>query len=62
MPGLSGLREAEKQPSVRFGADIAARLTLAVLPESPGKDRYCIRSQDDRKTEHVAQERELHTA
>ena len=34
-------------------------VVLAVLPSSPGKARYRIRSQDDGKTEHVAEEREL---
>jgi hypothetical protein len=37
-------------------------IVLAVLPESIGTPRYRIRSQDDGKTEHVAEERELSVA
>jgi hypothetical protein len=37
-------------------------VVLAVLPHPPDKSRYRIRSQDDGKTEHVAEERELSTA
>ena len=34
-------------------------VVLAVLQNSPGKARYRIRSQEDGKTEHVAEEHEL---
>jgi hypothetical protein len=37
-------------------------VVLAILPEPPGKARYRIRSQDDGRTEHVAEERELSIA
>jgi hypothetical protein len=37
-------------------------VVLAILPEPPGKARYRIRSQDDGRTEHVADERELSIA
>jgi hypothetical protein len=37
-------------------------VVLAILPEPPGKARYRIRSQDDGRTEYVAEERELSTA
>jgi len=34
-------------------------VVLAVLQHPPGKARYRIRSQEDGKTEHVAEEHEL---
>jgi len=34
-------------------------VVLAVLQHTPGKVRYRIRSQEDGKTEHVAEEHEL---
>jgi hypothetical protein len=34
-------------------------IILAVVPRPPGKARYRIRSQEDGKTEHVAEENEL---
>jgi hypothetical protein len=37
-------------------------VVLAILPQPPGKARYRIRSQDDGRTEHVAEERELSIA
>jgi hypothetical protein len=37
-------------------------IVLAVLPQSIGKARYRIRSQDDGMTEHVAEERDLSAA